>query len=67
MHTLTFNIYKQNQFKRQEHVLLRASKKVEAKQKALKLPDSTHWAIDFTINPDLHTIKPYLNLVHRKS
>lgn len=57
MYTITINIYKNNQFKWQEQVLLDASTKAEAKQKAMLIPNSTRWAMDLTPRPDLHTIK----------
>lgn len=57
MYTLTVNIYKNNQFKWQEQVLLDASTKAEAKQKAMLIPNSTRWAMDLTPRPDLRTIK----------
>ncbi len=57
MYTLTVNIYKYNQFKWQEQVLLDASTKAEAKQKAMLIPNSTRWAMDLTPRPDLRTIK----------
>lgn len=57
MYTLTVNIYKYNQFKWQEQVLLDASTKAEAKQKAMLLPNSTRWAMDLTPRTDLRTIK----------
>lgn len=57
MYTININIYKNNQFKWQEQVLLNASSKAEAKQKALLLPSYTRWAMDLTSRPDLRTIK----------
>ena len=57
MYTITINIYKNNQFKWQEQVLLDASTKAEAKQKAMLIPNSTRWAMDLTPRPDLRTIK----------
>lgn len=45
---ITVNIYKNNQFKWQEQVLLDASTKAEAKQKAMLIPNSTRWAMDLT-------------------
>lgn len=57
------NIYKNNQLKWQEQVLLNASSKTEAKQKALLLPTTTHWAMDLTPCPDLRTIKMQKNIV----
>lgn len=57
MYTVTVNIYKYSQLKWQEQVLLDASTKAEAKQKALLLPTTTHWAMDLTPRPDLRTIK----------
>lgn len=63
MYTITINIYKNNQFKWQEQVLLDASTKADAKQKALLLPSSTRWAIDLTPRPDLRTIKMQKNIV----
>lgn len=61
MYTIIVNIYKNNQFKWQEQVLLDASIKAEAKQRALCLPNTTRWAIDLTPRPDLRTIKRYSN------
>lgn len=58
---ITVNIYKNNQFKWQEQVLLDASTKAEAKQKAKLIPNSTRWAMDLTPRPDLRTIKRYSN------
>lgn len=55
--TITVNIYKYNQFKLQEQVLLNASTKAEAKQKAMLIPNSTRWVMDLTPRPDLRTIK----------
>lgn len=63
MYTLTVNIYKYDQLKWQEQVLLNASSKTEAKQKALLLPTTTHWAMDLTPRPDLRTIKMQKNIV----
>lgn len=63
MYTLTVNIYKCDQFKWQEQVLLDASTKVEAKQKAMLIPNSTRWAMDLTPRPDLRTIKMQKNIV----
>lgn len=60
MYTITVNIYNYDQLKWQEQVLLDASSKAEAKQKALLLPTTTHWAMDLTPCPDLRTIKPCL-------
>lgn len=57
MYTIAVNIYKCDQFKWQEQVLLDASTKVEAKQKAMLIPNSTRWAMDLTPRPDLRTIK----------
>lgn len=57
MYTITVNIYKYNQFRWQEQVLLDASTKAEAKQRALRLLNSTRWAMDLTPRPDLRTIK----------
>ncbi len=61
MYTITVNIYKYDQFKWQEQVLLDASTKAEAKQKAMLLPNSTRWAMDLTPRLDLRTIKRYSN------
>lgn len=60
MYTITVNIYKNNQFKWQEQVLLNTSTKAEAKKKAMLIPNSTHWAMDLTPRPDLRTIKQCL-------
>ena len=57
MYTIAVNIYKCDQFKWQEQVLLDASTKAEAKQKAMLLPTTTRWAMDLTPRPDLRTIK----------
>jgi hypothetical protein len=57
MYTIAVNIYKCDQFKWQEQVLLDVSTKVEAKQKAMLIPNSTRWAMDLTPRPDLRTIK----------
>lgn len=61
MYTITVNVYKNNQFKWQEQVLLNASNKAKTMQQSLLLPNSTHWAMDFTPRPDLRTIKRYSN------
>ena len=61
MYTITVNIYKYNQFKWQEQVLLDASTKAEAKQKAMLIPNSTRFAMDLTPRPNLRTIKRYSN------
>lgn len=63
MFTITVNIYKNNQFKWQEQVLLNASTKAEAKQKALLLPSYTRWAMNLTPRPYLRTIKMQKNIV----
>lgn len=63
MYTITVNIYKYDQFRWQEQVLLNASSKAEAKQKALLLPNTTHWAMDLTPRPDLRTIKMLNSIV----
>lgn len=63
MFTIIVNIYKSNQLKWQEQVLLDASSKAEAKQKALLLPTTTRWAMDLTPRPDLRTIKMRKNIV----
>ena len=63
MYTLTVNIYKYDQLKWQEQVLLDASSKAETKQKALLLPTTTRWAMDLTPRPDLRTIKMRKNIV----
>jgi len=63
MYTITVNIYKYDQFKWQEHVLLNASSKAEAKGKARFLPITTRWAMDLTPRPDLRTIKMQKNIV----
>lgn len=60
---ITVNIYKYDQFKWQEQVLLDASTKAEAKQKAMLIPNSTRWAMDLTPRPDLRTIKMQKNIV----
>lgn len=52
-----------DQFKWQEQVLLDASTKAEAKQKAMLIPNSTRWAMDLTPRPDLRTIKMQKNIV----
>lgn len=52
MYTLIVNIYKYDQFKWQEQVLLDAQTKAEAKQKAMLIPNSTRWAMDLTPRPD---------------
>ncbi len=57
MYTIIVNIYKYNQLKWQEQILLDASTKAEAKQRALCLLDTTRWAMDLTPRPDLRTIK----------
>lgn len=57
MYTITVNKYKYDQPKWQEQVLLNASSKAEAKQKALLLPFYTRWAMDLIPRPDLCTIK----------
>lgn len=54
---ITVNIYKNNQFKWQEQVLLDASTKAEAKQKSMLIPNSTRWAMDLTPRPNLRTKK----------
>ena len=56
MYTITVNVYKYSQLKWQEHVLLNASTKAEAKQKAMLIPNSSRWAMDITPRPDLRTI-----------
>lgn len=61
MFTINVNIYKHSQFKWQEQVLLDASTKAEAKQRALCLPNTTRLAMDLTPRPDLRTIKRYSN------
>ena len=63
MYTLTVNIHMYDQFKWQEQVLLNASAKAEAKQKAMLIPNSTRWAMDLTARPDLRTIKMQKNIV----
>lgn len=63
MYTLIVNIYKYDQFKWQEQVLLEASTKAEAKQKAMLIPNSTRWTMDLTPRPDLRTIKMQKNIV----
>lgn len=63
MYTITVNIYKYDQFKWQEQVLLDASTKADAKQKAQLLPSSTRWAMDLTPRPDLRTIKTLKDIV----
>ena len=63
MFTIIVNIYKSNQLKWQEQVLLDASTKVEAKQKAILIPNSTCWAMNLTPRPDLRTIKMRKNIV----
>lgn len=57
MYTITVIIYKYDQLKWQEQVLLNASTKAEAKQKALLLTNPTRLALDLSPRPDLRTIK----------
>lgn len=63
MYTIAVNIYKYNQFKLIEQVLLNASTKAEAKQQAMLLPASTHWVLGLTPYPDLRTIKQCNNAI----
>lgn len=57
MFSVTINIFKYNQFKWQEQVTLYASRRAEAKQKAIEIANSTRWAMDLTAKPDLRTLK----------